>query len=289
MSLMTIVKYSILCNNHKNHIGKEYIMTIHHLRNATFIIESKERFILVDPMLGAKGSLPPFSRIKHKAQHNPLVELPSTAKGLLSKVTHTLITHSQKWGIEALTHTDHFDSAGKNFLQKNQVPVATLKNDTPYMKKHNINVTTKLTYWDKKPFLDGYITAVPAKHGHGFIHKVMANGAGLFLELPNEPSLYISGDTVLTSDVKKALKTFSPDITVVAAGNASIDVGGDILMPIEEVLEFIQLSPKKVIANHLEALNHCPITRSQLKSELTKAKLLEKVSLTNDGESLLFL
>jgi len=262
-------------------------MKIHHLRNATFIIESKNNFILVDPMLGAKGSLPPFSRIKHKALNNPLVPLPGNASSLLDKVTHTLVTHSQKWGIEALTHTDHFDLAGRTFLQKNKIPVATLKNDTAYMKKHNINVTTELEYWEKQAYLDGYIMAVPAKHGHGFIHNLMANGAGLFLALKDEPSLYISGDTVLTKDVKKALKELKPDITVVAAGNASIDVGGDILMPMEEIIEFIKLSPHKVIANHLEALNHCPITRNALRKVLKENNLSDKVFIPDDGESLL--
>ena len=261
-------------------------MKIHHLRNATFIIESKENFILIDPMLSEKGQLPPFARIKHKAQNNPTVPLPASSSDILSKVTHCLITHSQKWGIEALTHTDHLDNAGKTFLQKNQTPVASLKNDAKYLKKHNINITTELEYWKPQDFIDGQIIAVAAKHGHGFIHNIMANGAGLFLSLPDEPSIYISGDTVLTDDVKKALEEFNPDITVVAAGNASIDIGGDILMPIEEIIEFIQLSPSKVIANHLEALNHCPITREQLKEELIKHDLLDKVYIPEDGEVL---
>ena len=69
-------------------------------------------------------------------------------------------------------------------------------------------------------------------------------------------------------------------------GNASLDVGGDILMPIEEIIEFISLSPGKVIANHLEALNHCPITREQLRNELIKHNLLEKVWIPADGETL---
>ncbi len=50
-----------------------------------------------------------------------------------------------------------------------------------------------------------------------------------------------------------------------------------LLWSFEEILEFIRLSPSKVIANHLEALNHCPITREQLKGELKKNNLLEKV------------
>ena len=263
-------------------------MKIHHLRNATFVIESKENFILIDPMLSAKGALPPFARIKHKAQNNPIVPLPANSAEILAKVTHCLITHSQKWGIEALTHTDHLDKAGKTFLQKHQTPVASLQNDAKYLKKHNINITTELKYWEAQDYINGSITAVPAKHGHGFIHNIMANGAGLFLQLKDEPSIYISGDTVLTNDVKKALAELKPDITVVAAGNASIDVGGDILMPIEEIIEFIKLSPSKVIANHLEALNHCPITREQLKNVLQEHHLADKVYIPYDGEVIEF-
>ena len=204
----------------------------------------------------------------------------------MNKVTHCIITHSQKWGIEALTHTDHLDKTGKIFLAKNKIPVASLKNDASYLKKHQINITIELEYWQAVDYLGGEITAVPAKHGHGFIHNIMVNGAGIFLQLPDEPSLYISGDTVLTNDVKKVLKEFKPDICVVAAGNASLDIGGDILMPMEEILEFIKLAPVKVIANHLEALNHCPVTREQLKNELINNNLLEKVYIPADGEIL---
>ena len=88
-------------------------MKIHHLRSATFVIQSKDRFILIDPMLCKAGELPPFARIKHQSKPNPLVDLPDNSSELLNKVTHCIITHSQKWGIEALTHTDHLDKTGK--------------------------------------------------------------------------------------------------------------------------------------------------------------------------------
>jgi hypothetical protein len=66
----------------------------------------------------------------------------------------------------------------------------------------------------------------------------MANGVGFFLKLLNEPSIYIRGDTVLTDDVKRALTELKPDITVVAAGRARMDVGQALLMSIDEVMEF---------------------------------------------------
>ena len=114
----------------------------------------------------------------------------------------------------------------------------------------------------------------------------MANGCGFYLALPNQPSIYISGDTVLTSEVKRALEQLKPDITVVAAGQAQMDVGQPLLMPASEVIEFIKRSPGTVIANHMEALNHCPVDRIALRSALEREGLSDKVLIPQDGETL---
>ncbi len=50
-----------------------------------------------------------------------------------------------------------------------------------------------------------------------------------------------------------------------ASGSASLDISDPILMPLEELVTFVRTAPNIVIANHLEALNHCPTTREQLK------------------------
>ncbi len=263
-------------------------MKIHHLRNATFVIESGEKYILIDPMLGDKGTLPPFARFKHPSRKNPLVSLPDNATDILHKVTNCLITHSQKFGIKALQHTDHLDEAGESFLTERNIPVATRGQDALYLKQHDLTIETTLNYWHQVDYLGGKITAVPALHGHSWIHSLMANGAGLFLQLPDEPSIYISGDTVYTKDVERAFSEFEPDIAVMASGSASLDVGGPILMPLEELIKFVKQAPGKVVANHLEALNHCPTTRSQLKQEIENMGLLSKVSIPNDGDILTF-
>lgn len=70
-------------------------MKIHHIRNATFVIETTEQHILIDPMLSDKGALPAFAHFRHTSKRNPTVPLPDNAKELLEKVTHCLITHSQ--------------------------------------------------------------------------------------------------------------------------------------------------------------------------------------------------
>jgi len=114
----------------------------------------------------------------------------------------------------------------------------------------------------------------------------MANGVGYFLELPNEPTLYISGDTVLTSHVRKALKELKPNIAIMAAGTAQLDIGKPILMTMDDMMEFVKLAPKIVIANHLEALNHCPTTRKELRNVLMKNGHSEKVFIPEDGETI---
>jgi len=117
---------------------------------------------------------------------------------------------------------------------------------------------------------------------------LMANGAGYYLRLPGEPSLYVSGDTVYTEDVERTLDDLQPDIAVVAAGSASLDVGRPILMDMDELLVFVQKAPGRVVANHLEALNHCPTTRMQLDEELERRGLRSKVFIPNDGETIKF-
>ncbi|WP_108650713.1 MBL fold metallo-hydrolase [Dongshaea marina] len=261
-------------------------MKIHHLRSATFVIESGNSFILVDPMLGAMGSLPPFSVMRFKLKRNPLVELPDNSQEILGKVTHALVTHSRCFGFKPLQHSDHLDADGERFLIQHQIPVIAPSKDKVYLEKYGITVMCGLENWQPQDFLGGKITAIPAKHGHGWIHRLMANGCGFYLELPDEPSLYISGDTVLTEDVKRALNELKPKITVVAAGQAQMDLGQPLLMPKEEVLDFIRLSPGRVIANHMEALNHCPIDRHTLRRLLETQDLMDKVLIPEDGEVL---
>ena len=263
-------------------------MKIHQIRNATIVIESGSNYILVDPMLGGKGSLPPFSVFKYKAKRNPIVDLPNNASKILSKVTHVLITHTHTYGLKALQHTDHLDLAGEKFIKKRNLPVFVGHHDEKYMKKQNYSILGSVKYWEQVSFLEGKITAVPALHGHGWNNKLMANGSGFFIQLPNEPSLYISGDTVLTEDVKKALVELNPDIAIVACGSASIDVGPPILMSKNEIQEFISIAPKKVICNHLEALNHCPTKREDIKTIISEDKLNIDVFVPDDGEYLEF-
>jgi L-ascorbate metabolism protein UlaG (beta-lactamase superfamily) len=253
-------------------------MKIHFIRNATLIIHSGSHVILVDPMLGPKGSGPSFSFIRHKSQHNPIVDLPENVEEALEIVTCGLVTHR---------HFDHLDPVGVQLLADRKLPVYSNPWDESHLQKSGI-APIVLAPNQPHDFLDGKITAFETQHGYGLIEKLMGKGVGYLLELPNEPSLYLSGDTVLTPTVRRVLIEHQPDIAVLAAGSASLDIGKPILMPMKEMVEFIELAPGKVIATHLEALNHCPVKRTEFRGAMIGAGLAHKIFIPDDGNVLTF-
>jgi len=138
-------------------------------------------------------------------------------------------------------------------------------------------------------FLTGSITPFPTVHGHGLIGRFMGPGAGYFIELPGDKSIYISGDTVMTQTVGNVLNDLRPDISILNAGTAVLDFGRPILMPLDEQLDFIRAAPGKVIAVHLDAFNHCLTTRAILRDAVLKEEgLSDKVIIPADGELMEF-
>jgi len=250
-------------------------MKLHHLRNATLVIETETDVILVDPMLGKRKTIPPFTIFRYKPHRNPLVALPKNTRDILSRVTICLITH---------LHTDHIDKAGEVFLRRKSIPVICSAKDENALSARGLNILQTLNYWEPQEFLGGKIIGIPAIHGYGFIAKLMGNVMGFYIKLPNEKSIYISSDTIFTEHVQKVLIEFKPEIAVVACGTARLDIGQPLLMRMNDILKFVALAPKYILANHLEALNHCPTKRAELRLALEQNDLLNKVSIPEDGE-----
>ncbi|MDE1207411.1 MBL fold metallo-hydrolase [Tenacibaculum larymnensis] len=251
------------------------MLHIHQIRNATIIIETEKEVILVDPMLGNQGIMPPFTLFRHKARKNPTVPLPQKTHALLKKVTHCLITHQ---------HPDHIDNAGVEFLIKNNIPVTCSVKDEKAFKKRGLNVVQSLKYWEKQPFLGGEIEGIPAKHGYGFVAKLMGNVLGFYIKLPGQKTIYLSSDTIYTDAVHKVLTNYKPDINVLACGAAQFDLFKQLIMSVDDILKFIRNSSGLVVANHMEAINHCPLTREKLKTILKQNNLYHNVYLPEDGD-----
>ena len=254
-------------------------MKITQLRNATIVIEVGVNVILVDPMLAPKEAIPSLKYFTGNNRRNPLVEMPAVTDEILSRVTHCLITHCQKG------HFDHLDRAGTKWLRENKIPVFCSEQDSEFLKKKGLEVHT-LAAETGNSFLSGTIDLVPCLHGKGIIGKFMAHGFGFYIQFENEPSLYITGDTILTDTVKNFITDNQPSWTVLPAGGARFNLGDDIIMGQEEALQVASFSKGKIIANHLEALDHCPVTRKSLQNEATKRKFDDRFFVPEDGESI---
>lgn len=257
-------------------------MKITQLRNATIIVHLGDRHVLVDPMLAPQGALPPLRLLDGKRLRNPTVDLPAQAEAALAEVTHCLLTHCQKG------HFDHLDGAGKKWLRNTQLPVICTPHDAAYLRKRGLNVQPLLDGHDQpQPFFEGHIRTVRCTHGEGIVGRMMEHGVGYFIEMPGEPSLYLAGDTILTPRVRAFIQQHQPDVSVVPAGGARFDMGGDIIMGVEDVIAFTQLSEGAVVANHLEAISHCPVTRNELLTASLRAGIGNRLSAPADGQTIL--
>ncbi|MCC2972689.1 MBL fold metallo-hydrolase [Massilia sp. IC2-476] len=257
-------------------------MKITQLRNATVIVELGPYRILVDPMLAPEGALPPL-RLGGGCEHNPVVGLPVGADALLETVTHCLITHCQKG------HFDHLDRAATRWLRERDIPVICTPHDADYLRRRGLNVQP-LSRDDHvaQPFLDGRVTTVPCRHGRGVVGLLMEHGVGYVIEMPGEPTLYLTGDTILTSQVLDALARHQPEVCVAPAGGARFDLGHEIIMGVRDLIRLLQATRGAVVANHLEALSHCPVTRWELFAAAVQEGVSERLLVPEDGETLSF-
>jgi L-ascorbate metabolism protein UlaG (beta-lactamase superfamily) len=257
-------------------------MKITQIRNATALVHLGAHRILVDPMLAAQGALPPL-KLFGRRERNPLVDLPQGTDALLDTVTHCLITHCQKG------HFDHLDRAGRHWLRSRNIPVICTPHDAGFLRQRGLNVQPLPDeHQEPQPFLGGRIRTIRCRHGRGVLGLLMEHGVGYFIEMPGEPSLYVSGDTVLTGTVRRFVEAHQPNVALVPAGGARFDVGEHIIMGSSEVIEFARTLAGTTVANHLEALSHCPVTRAELRQAAAAAGLADRLLVPADGETLEF-
>ncbi len=82
-----------------------------------------------------------------------------------------------------------------------------------------------------------------------------------------------------------ALDTYSPNMTIVNAGGARFVVGDAITMDEYDVMKLIRYAPyTRVVAVHMDAINHCHVTRDVLRTRLASEGLLDQVRIPQDGD-----
>lgn len=246
-------------------------MKIQLVRNATMKINYAGKTILADPMLSKKGEIQSFAGIAP----NPTVELPIPIEEITKGIDVVLVSH---------THPDHFDKPAMELLSK-QLPVFCQKPDENLLKENgfqNVTVVDKTVIWENIT-----ITKTGGKHGSGDILQMMGEVSGFILQAKGEPTVYWIGDAIWGEEVENSIKTYNPDIIITHSGGAVIPGHNPILMDANETITVLKSAPNaKVIAIHMEALDHCTVSRNSLR-ELAdnKSIIKERLIIPKDGET----
>lgn len=246
--------------------------TVELVRNATLLIEYNGKKILVDPMLSPKGAIDSWAGI----QRNPTIELKMPVEDVVKNVDLVLVTHS---------HPDHFDKVASESLNKS-IELMIQPADKDYFKKEGFNNAAVVD--DNKLWKGITIYRVDGQHGTGEVLKMMGKTSGFILKAKNQPTVYIVGDALWTDAIKKNIKKFKPDYIIVNSGGALIKgfENSPIIMNEAQTMALIGASGKaKVIAVHMDALDHCRTTRSSLRKKAAQFNISkDKLIIPEDAE-----
>ncbi len=246
-------------------------MNIQLVRHATLKLEYGNRKLLIDPMLSPAGTQATTPNTPNPVP-NPLVDLPLPVSELLD-VDAVMVTH---------LHRDHFDDAAVQALPKH-LPLFCQPEDLQNLEEHGFTDLRPVTGELKWEGIT--ISRTGGQHGSGEIAKMLAPVSGFVLRASGEPTLYLAGDTIWCEEVDQALETYRPDVAVVNAGAARFLTGGPITMTEEDIQQFAKKSPQtRIVVSHMEAWNHCLLTRAELRSFLLENQLDQQVYVPENGE-----
>lgn len=252
------------------------------IRNATVKLSINNHTLLIDPVLADAGDNAPipFS----DGRRNPLIELPISKENVIDNVDAVLITHF---------HPDHFDSTAANILPKD-ILIICQPYDVEAIQKlgfSKVNPLDSLIEWNEVT-----IQRYEASHFKGATN-VPAFGHSSSYFIKNESiSVFLTGDAILDYKLSASLMVVNPKVIIANTGECQFTQNNPILEPHknmtlskEEIKDISHLLPgSKIIAVHLEAINHCQLTRKELKKYITKEKLDKQVYIPFENEILTF-
>jgi len=252
-------------------------MQVQQIRNATLVIEYAGKRLLVDPLLAEQGAYPGFAGTANSHLANPLVGLP-VPLGELLDVDAVVVTH---------LHADHWDDAARRLVPRGLPIFAQNAHDAALLRADGFE--------DVRVFGDGAVFGDIALHRTGGQHgsdQVMAaigermgEVSGVVFSHPDEPTLYLAGDTVWNRHVEDSLAGHRPDVVVLNCGDAQVPGLGAIIMDQHDLAKVAQAAPQAtIVASHLEAVNHCVLSRAALRDFLDVQGLRARVLVPEDGE-----
>jgi L-ascorbate metabolism protein UlaG (beta-lactamase superfamily) len=248
-------------------------MKLQLFRNATLKLDYAGKMVLIDPCLAPKHSLPSYTG----RSPNPMVDLPTSITDILKDVELVLVSH---------LHTDHFDSVAKDVVPKHLPLLCQPGDETTILKAGFTDVRPLLDVFDWNGLV---FTRREGSHGLGPVVEKMGPVMGFTLAAQGEPTIYWSGDTVLYPPVAKTIAEAAPDIIITHSCGAKWD-GDLIVMDADQTIATCELAPQsRVVAVHMEALDHATVTRAELRRAAEANGITAKqLLIPDDGELLAF-
>jgi len=253
-------------------------MNIHHIRNATLIVDYAGKKFLVDPFLSDQGTYPPFPNSARQDKNNPLAGLPVSIDEVIAGVDAVIVTH---------THLDHWDDAAKDALPKD-VKLFT-QNEEDKTEIEGAGFTNIEVLQEDTVFEGIHLIKTKGEHGRGEILKMAGLVCGVVFQHEDEKTLYIAGDTVWYEEVQRTIDAFHPEIIVVNGGDNQFLEGGSLVMGEEDIYEVHRAAPNaKIISVHMEAVNHWALSRKELRDFAQEKGMSSSLIVPNDGEAYSF-
>ncbi len=250
-------------------------MLVQLIRHATMVLEINDKRILIDPMLSPAGTMDPVADSPNE-RANPLVDLTIGIDELLM-CDAVLLTHM---------HRDHFDAVAASIIPKDK-PIYCQPEDK--LRLIELGFTDVIAVEEETVCCDIVIQRTSGQHGQGELAEKMGPVSGYILTDNTGKNLYIAGDTVWCPEVRDSLIRYRPYVTVLYAGAARFNTGSPITMDNDDILNIVQTNPRMdVVIVHMEAFNHCLLTRSGLRRFFDVNAPAARLHIPDDGEKIIF-
>lgn len=248
-------------------------MQIQLIRNAMMKIHYAGKTILSDPMLSQVGEIISFA-VKSR---NPTVSLPVPIPEIIAGIDCVLISH---------THPDHYDKPASRLLPRD-VQMFCQPGDANKLARAGFTQVSTVdtdTIWENIT-----IIRTGGKHGSSPLSAVMGKVSGFVLQAADEPTVYWVGDSIWCDIVSEVLETYKPEIIITHSGGAKFPGFKPIIMDGHQTLKVAAAMPtSRIIAIHMEALDHCGVSRQQLRQMADAAHIHPtRLLIPEDGETIL--
>jgi len=248
-------------------------MQLTQIRNATLKLDYAGVRFLIDPMLADKEAWPGFAGTARAHLRNPLVALPVAVDELLDADV-IIVTH---------THQDHWDEAAQQLIPKDKVIYTQNESDASLIRSQGFTAVKVLA--DSNVISGIKIVKTDGQHGSDEAYAVpevaerLGDACGLVFSAEGEKTLYIAGDTIWVPPYVDSLTKYAPDVVVLNIGCATVDgIGAIITLDI--------LPAATIVASHMEAVNHCLLSRAELRDYTAEQGIQQNVLVPEDGETL---